>query len=162
MRKPANKKPVPRRQKSNEDIRNEGIVLMKNSIKVHMMCEPLLMSYFDGSSEPSDVNWACYGLQQTIELALKGLIKYYYEDFKEGHFVSDNAEILEEMSSSIAELREISEVLTELRGKYSVTIMKWESISRYKNIYVAKYQIEHVASLSEELLAFVRRHEYCC
>lgn len=161
MRKPANKKPAPRRQKSNEDIRNEGIVLMKNSIKVHTLCEPLLMSYFRGSSESSDVNWACYFLQQTIELSLKGIIKYYYEDFISGHLVSPNAEILEELSATIIELREISDLLIELRGKYSVTIMRWESISRYKNLYVEKYKVEHVASLADELLAFVRRHEYC-
>ncbi|MBQ8218156.1 MAG: HEPN domain-containing protein [Bacilli bacterium] len=157
MAKSHKKKPV---HKSNEDIRNEGIALIKNALKARKMCGPLLDSYFGESADTSDVNWACYLMQQSIELALKGLIKYYYEDFREGHFVRFNAKKLEELSAANAELREISDILSDLQTGVAVTLIKWESISRYKDIIASKSQIEKVDELSENLMLFLRRHDY--
>lgn len=146
--------------KSNEDIRNEGITLINNAIKARTMSEPLIDSYFCGTADISDANWACYMMQQAIELTLKGLIKYYYEDFREGHFIRYNAKMLEDMSSNIKELREISDILSTLQSGLSVMLFKWESISRYKNLYVNKPQIEQIDSLLNDLMAFIHRHEY--
>lgn len=147
-------------QKSDEDLRNEGIVLIQNAIKARSMAEPLIDSYFCNRSTSSDVNWACYLMQQSIELILKGLIKYYGEYFREGHFVRFNAKTLEEMSADIIELREISESLSELQSGTSVLLFKWESISRYNDLRVNRPDIEKIDQMLDDLIAFVRRHKY--
>jgi len=157
MAKPYKKKPP---HKSNEDLRNEGIALIRNSLKARSICEPLLDSYFGEMDDISDVNWACYLMSQSIELALKGLIKYYYEDFREGHFVRFNAKKVEELSEEYVELREIADILADLQSSLAVTLVKWESISRYKDIFVNKQQIERVDTLLDDLAAFLRRHDF--
>ena len=147
-------------QKSEEDLRNEGIVLIQNAIKAQSMAEPLVDSYFCNQSTSSDVNWACYLMQQSIELTLKGLIKYYGEYFREGHFVRFNAKTLEEMSADITELREISDILSELQSGTSVLLFKWESISRYNDLRVTRQNIEKIDQMLDDLMAFIRRHNY--
>lgn len=157
MAKMHKKKPF---HKGNEDIRNEGIALIKNALKARKMSRPLLDAYFSNIGDTSDLNWACYLMQQSIELSLKGLIKYYYEEFREGHLVRFNAKKLEELSAYNSELREISDILSELQTKLAVTLIKWESISRYKDIIVDKSQVEKVDELNEDLMLFLKRHEY--
>ena len=153
-----NKKPRP--HKSDADLRHEGIILVQNAIKARSMAEPLIDKYLCNQAAVSDTNWACYLMQQSIELALKGLIKYYYKDFREGHFVRHNANILIDMFGEVKELREISDILDELKTKTSVMLFKWESISRYKDIRVTKDDIEKIDQLTENLVAFLHRHQY--
>ena len=87
------------RRLSDREIREEGITLIKNAIKAQHLAEPLIMSYLDNKRNVSDKNWGCYMVQQSIELSIKGIIKYYYSDFIEGHFLKDNAEILDDLSN---------------------------------------------------------------
>ena len=147
-------------RKSDEDIRNEGIVLINNALRARSLSEPLLDSYFCGTADVSSINWACYMMQQSIELILKGLIKYYYEDFREGHLVKYNAQFLMELSGAYDELREIYDILLDLSSSLSVMLYKWESFSRYKELYVNKPQIERVNNILDELIPFIRRHNY--
>ena len=112
------------RRLSDREIREEGITLIKNAIKAQHLAEPLIMSYLDNKRNVSDKNWGCYMVQQSIELSIKGIIKYYYSDFIEGHFLKDNAEILDDLSNVHHELRELNESLDILRGQFSATLYK--------------------------------------
>ena len=147
------------RRLSDREIREEGITLIKNAIKAQHLAEPLIMSYLDNKRNVSDKNWGCYMVQQSIELSIKGIIKYYYSDFIEGHFLKDNAEILDDLSNVHHELRELNESLDILRGQFSATLYKWESTGRYKELYVNDDKIRIGLDVSKDIFRFIRKHE---
>ncbi len=158
MGKPHHKGSPPKR--SDEDLRNEGRMLIQNAIKARNITEPLLDSIYCNKAEAADTNWACYMLAQAIELALKGLIKYYYENFREGHFVANNAKLLESLSEKNPELREISGTLSDLQTGYSVMLCRWSALGRYKELYVTKPDIEKADEMLDDIVKFLRRHHY--
>lgn len=150
------------KHKNDEDLRNEGIVLIQNAIKARNLSESLLDSIYDNRATVADINWACYMISQSIELSIKGLIKYYYESFREGHFVANNAKILESLSEKYSELREISNTLVELQGRYAVMLSRWSALGRYKALYVNKKEIEKADDLLDDIIKFLHRHHYEC
>lgn len=147
-------------RKSDEDLRREGVMLIKNAIKARTMSEPLLDSIYSNTAKPEDLNWACYMMSQSIELALKGLIKYYYESFREGHFVANNAKIIGSLSDKTPELREISGTISDLQTGYSVMLCKWSALGRYKELYVTKKDIQKADDMLDDIIKFLRRHHY--
>ena len=147
-------------KKSDDDLREEGIMLIKNSLKAREMSEPLLDKIYSDIAEPADYNWACYMISQSVELALKGMVKYHYESFREGHFVTHNAKLLENMSDKIPELREISESLSLLQTEYAVKLCKWSKLGRYKKLYVKRPIIEKIDTILDDIIKFIRRHHY--
>ena len=64
------------------------------------------------------------------------------------------------MSADITELREISDILSELQSGTSVLLFKWESISRYNDLRVTRQNIEKIDQMLDDLMAFIRRHNY--
>lgn len=147
-------------RKSDEDLRREGVMLIKNAIKARTMSEPLLDSIYSNTAKPEDFNWACYMMSQAIELALKGLIKYYYESFREGHFVANNAKIIASLSDKNPELREISGTISDLQTGYSVMLCRWSALGRYKELYVTKQDIQKADDMLDDIIKFLRRHHY--
>jgi len=99
-------------------------------------------------------------MSQVIELALKGLIKYYYESFREGHFVANNAKIIESLSDKNPELREISGTISDLQTGYSVMLCRWSALGRYKELYVTKQDIQKADDMLDDIIKFLRRHHY--
>lgn len=159
MGKP-HRKGGPPPNRSDEDLRIEGRILIQNAIKARNLTEPLLDSIYSNRAEVADTNWACYLISQAIELAIKGLIKYYYESFREGHFVANNAKFLESLSEKNPELREISGTLSDLQTGYSVMLCRWAALGRYKELYVNRPDIEKADEMLDDIIKFLRRHHY--
>lgn len=147
-------------KRTDEDLYHDGITLIKNAIKARQMAEPLLDSYKSHTADNSDVNWACYMMAQSIELFIKGLLGYYGEYFREGHFVGKNSELLENLSEVYSELRELQNTFDMLskEGRISVILFRWSNISRYKDIRTNPNEIALAENVLEDLHAFVRRH----
>lgn len=145
---------------SDEDLRTEGRILIQNACKARNITEPLLDSIYSNRADVADINWACYMISQSIEIALKGLIKYHYELFREGHFVAHNAKLLESLSEKIPELREISGTLSDLQTGYSVMLCRWAALGRYKELYVTKEDIQKADEMLDDIIKFLRRHHY--
>lgn len=150
----------PRLSKNAEELRLGGISLIKNAIKARQMCEPLLDLYYSGSADSSDVNWICYLTHQSIELGLKGLVSYYLEEYQHGHFLMLNIKTIEDLSLDHPELRELSDLLIDLRGSITVSMNIWQAVCRYRDVVVSKRQIQYAESISNELIEFFRRHKY--
>lgn len=147
-------------KKCDEDLRNDGITLIRNALKARMISEPLLDSFRSGTAEKSDINWACYMMAQSTELFIKGLVSYYFEYYKEGHFVGNNAKTLESLSDVYVELREISDVISKLQTGIAIALCRWSAIGRYKDLHVTKSDIELADFILDDLSAFVRRHHF--
>ena len=155
MSQPQNKKPSIR----DEELRMGGIVLIQNALKARFMIEPLINSFENKTETAADKNWSCYMIQQSIELALKGITRYYYTPFAEGHFVPLNVRLLLELTEKHSELNEITDSLLELQGPVVPTILaKWQALSRYKKIYATNENIMHTLDILDDILAFIRRH----
>lgn len=152
------RKRLPKR--TDEDLYHDGITLIRNAIKARQMAEPLLDSYKSHTAETADVNWVCYMMAQSIELFIKGLLGYYGEYFREGHFVGKNSEILENLSGVYSELRELQNTFDTLsnEGRLSVILFRWSNISRYKDIRTNPNEIALAENVLEDLHAFVRRN----
>ena len=148
----------PPHRKTDADMRNSGIVLINNALKARSMAEPLLDLVLSDTGTIADRNWSCYMLQQSIELSVKGLIAYYYSEYREGHFLRFNADILVELCNVYDELREIEDRITELQGGVSVMLVKWEAISRYNELKVKKRDIEYAVELADDIMSFIKRH----
>lgn len=151
---------VERKPRTDADLRQEGIVLLKNSIKAKSIAVDTVEAFINNRNSTADKNWGCYMLQQSVELALKGLIKYYCEDFREGHAVLYNAKLLIDMAGAHSELREIDDVLSQFDERLSSVLYKWQSLARYKDLWVRINDVELVDTLTDSICQFIRRHDY--
>lgn len=154
-------KPVKKSSKTDLDLQQEGRVLIMNGLKAHSIAVENIEAYLVDPEKITEKNWGCYMLQQSIELILKGLIKYYCEDFREGHLVKYNANFLLELSAKYSELRELSDILNQLVStRISAEMFKWQSIARYKEIWTKNSYIEQADEISEVLTQYIHRHDY--
>lgn len=142
-----------------KELREEGNILLNNARKAWCIAEPLINSYLTDESKIEDINWGSYLLQQSIELSIKGLIKYYYSDFYSGHKVKDNIEILRDLSNAYPALDRLSNVFDSLDSPFSCTLYRWESKGRYKNVYIHKNQITRAIDIINDLLSYI--NIYC-
>lgn len=154
------RKPQISESRTDAEMRQEGAVLLKNALKAYSISVDSIDHYLADEKQIADKNWGCYMLQQTVELLFKGLIKYYCEDFREGHFVLYNVQMLQNMAAKQKELREISDILNQFDKRLSKVIYKWQSLARYKNLWAKTSDIELVSDLSNSLCQFIRRHDY--
>lgn len=151
---------VERKPKTDVDLKQEGITLLRNSIKARSIAVGIVEAFLNDCGNSADKNWGCYMLQQSVELALKGLIKFYGEDFREGHYIIYNVQLLSDMASTHTELRELDSVLSQLDDRISKVIYRWQSLARYKDIWAKNSDIELVNDITNSICQFIRRHEY--
>lgn len=149
-------------KKSNDELREEGLLLIRNGLKAYEIGEPLLTDYNTKEektkADSANKNWGCYMTQQSIELLIKGLIKYYGWNFRDGHFISGNAKILSELSERNSILRQLDDTLYTLQSKFSYVLYKWATIGRYVDLYVYAKNIETALNLNKDLYDFIHRN----
>lgn len=150
-----------KRKRADVDLQQEGRVLIKHGIKAQSIAIEFIDAYTADKTQIADKDWGCYMLQQSIELLLKGLIKYYGEDYRSGHLVKYNAQLLLTMSEHYPELREIQDTLSTLATTLIASEMqKWQSIARYKELCVKFNAIKQADEISETLVQYIRRYDY--
>lgn len=148
-------------KKGDRDVRTHARQLIKNGLHIRTKADEDIQTFLADSTKTEEKNWGCFFLQQSLELTIKGLIKYYYEYYQEFHFLKGNAEILLELSEKHSELREIYDDLQALtEDAFSAEINRWEAISRYSELYVFYKNIKTANKISERICEFVRRHNY--
>lgn len=151
-----------KKKKSNIELREEGLVLIRHGLKAREIGEPLLTEYNNKKEKTkadcSDKNWGCYMTQQSIELIIKGLIKYYGWNYRDGHFISGNAKILSELAERNSILRQLDEPLYTLQSKFSYVLYKWATIGRYVDLYVYPRNIETALEINKELYDFIYKN----
>ena len=90
----------------------------------------------------------CFGLQQSLEFLLNGIVELNGERFAENHDIRSNLNILHRVNVQIPYEKELRQMAN--------TLYQWETESRYKDSFIAAIaDVEEVMAYAEGLLEYV-------
>ena len=97
-----------------------------------------------------------FNMQQSIELIMKGIIKYYGEEYVIGHTTAQNADIIDNLSYEHQELRELNDIYPFLKDlRFSNEMDAIEKRCRYLPYRVIPSIVRDGQQVRDRLIRYV-------